>query len=337
MNLPISRPKTSRTAVLVVIACALMLPFLVKDFRVFQLTQIMVYAIAILGLNLLTGFNGQISLGHGAFYALGAYTTAILVEKAGLPYWATTPIAAAVCFCVGFLFGFPALRLAGHYLALATFSLALAVPQILKHPGLEQWTGGVQGVSLAKPAAPFGIALGQDKWLYLFVFAHVVLLFVCAANLLRGRIGRAIRAIREQAMAAETAGIDNALFKTTVFGISAMYTGVAGALSAIVLQFVAPDSFTMFLSIFLLVGVVVGGVGSIWGAFLGAVFITVVPNLSSDISKSATGVIYAVSMVILMARLPNGLWGGLQRVFSTMGSRRPPDARAGQRQSQERP
>ena len=315
MESPSLQPKTQRMLVTAAAVLALLAPLLLSDFRTFQFTQVMVYAIAILGLNLLTGYNGQISLGHGAFFALGAYTAGILMDKAGLPYWATVPVAALVCFVVGFLFGLPALRLAGHYLALATFALALAVPQLLKHPGLENWTGGVQGLYLSKPHAPFGLPIEQDKWLYWYVFAHVLVLFACAANLLRGRVGRAIRAIRDQPVAAETAGVDNARYKTTVFGISAMYTGIAGSLSAIVLQFVAPDSFSMFLSIFLLVGVVVGGTGSIWGAFLGAIFITVVPSVSADISKAATGVIFAVAMILLMYRMPNGLWGGVQRLW----------------------
>lgn len=328
---------SQRLILVVVSVCALLVPLLVSDFRSFQLTQILVYAIALLGLNLLTGFNGQISLGHGAFFALGAYTAAILMEKAGLPYWSAVVPAALISFVVGFLFGLPALRLAGHYLALATFALALAVPQILKHPGLETWTGGVQGIFLSKPSAPFGLPLGQDKWLYYFVLAHVAVLFACAANLLRGQIGRAIRAIRDQPLAAETAGIDNARYKTTVFGISAMYTGVAGALSAIVLQFVAPDSFSMFLSIFLLVGVVVGGIGSIWGAFLGAVFITVVPNVSADFSKAATGAIYAISMIVLMYRMPNGLWGGVMRIWNALFAERSPLTRSAQKALPHRP
>ena len=322
MTDPQNRMNAQRTAIALVSVCALVAPFVLSDFRTFQLTQILVYAIAILGLNLLTGFNGQISLGHGAFFAIGAYVAAIMMDKLGVPYWATIPVTALVAFCVGFLFGLPALRLEGHYLALATFALALAVPQILKHHQLEAWTGGVQGIFLTKPSAPFRLPVGQDQWLYFFVLAHVVVLFVCAANLLRGRIGRAIRAIRDQPVAAETAGINNAIYKTTVFGISAMYTGVAGALSAIVLQFVAPDSFTMFLSIFLLVGVVVGGVGSIWGAFLGAAFIMVVPNVSADISKAATGAIYAIAMIVLMYRMPKGLWGGLTQLWRWLASMR---------------
>ena len=117
----------------------------VSNYRVFQLTLVLAYAIALLGLNMLTGYNGQISLGHGAFYAIGAYTAAILMDKAGVPYWATIPVAGAVCFVAGFLFGLPALRLEGLYLALATFALGVAMPQILKHKGLEHWTGGVAG------------------------------------------------------------------------------------------------------------------------------------------------------------------------------------------------
>lgn len=322
MNDSPGKASMRRAAIFAVSLCALAAPFLLSDFRTFQVTQILVYAIAILGLNLLTGFNGQISLGHGAFFAIGAYVAAILMEKFGVPYWATIPAAAIISFAIGFLFGLPALRLEGHYLALATFALALAVPQILKHQQLEDWTGGVQGIFLTKPVAPFRLPLEQDRWLYFFVLAHVAVLFVFAANLLRGRVGRAIRAIRDQPVAAETAGINNAIYKTTVFGISAMYTGIAGALSAIILQFVAPDSFSMFLSIFLLVGVVVGGVGSIWGAFLGAIFITVVPNVSADISKAATGVIYAVAMIVLMYRMPNGLWGGFTRLWRWLASMR---------------
>ncbi len=304
------------------VAAAIMLPFLLSKFQTFQATQIMVYAIAILGLNLLTGYNGQISLGHGAFYAIGAYVTAILMDQAGAPYWAAIPVAAIICFGVGFLFGFPARRLGGHYLALATFALALAVPQLLKWRMIEHWTGGVQGVFLDKPGAPFGLPLNSDHWLYYLVLAHVVLLFWCAANLLRGRIGRAIRAIRDQPVAAETAGIDIARTKAIVFGVSATYTGIAGALSALVIQFVAPDSFPFFLSIYLVVGLVVGGASSLWGAFLGAGFITMVPNIAAEISKGATGLIYAVAMIALMYWLPQGISGGVQRLFVCVSRRR---------------
>ncbi|MEP7058573.1 MAG: branched-chain amino acid ABC transporter permease, partial [Caldimonas sp.] len=236
-------------AVAVLIAAACALPFLVGNYRVFQLTLVLAYSIALLGLNMLTGYNGQISLGHGAFYAIGAYTAAILMDKAGLPYWATIPIAGVVCLVAGFLFGLPALRLEGLYLALATFALGVAMPQILKHKSLEQWTGGVQGIVILKPDPPEWLKVSQDQWLYLFTLAWVVLLFFAAWNLLRGRIGRAMIAIREQPVAAQAMGVNTALYKSLTFGVSALYTGVAGALGAIAIQFVAPDSFTIFLSI----------------------------------------------------------------------------------------
>ncbi len=215
----------------------------------FQLTLALAYAIALLGLNMLTGYNGQISLGHGAFYAIGAYTAAILMDRFGVPYWLTLPAAAAVCLVAGFLFGLPALRLEGLYLALATFALALATPQLLKSKHVEQWTGGVQGIVILKPDAPFGLPLDQDQWLYFFTLAVAALMFLLAWNLLRGRIGRALVAIRDHPIAAEAMGVDISLYKALTFGVSAMYTGVGGALGAIAVQFVAPDSFTLFLSI----------------------------------------------------------------------------------------
>src|SRR5581483_10263922 len=246
--------------VLAVIAAAAIPTLFFDGYHLFQLTMVVVYAIAILGLALLIGFNGQISLGHGAFYAIGAYTTAILMSNWDVPYWATLPAAAVVCALVGFLIGLPALRLGGLYLALTTFSLAIAIPQLLKINEVSDWTGGVQGLVIDKPDAPFGLPLNGDQWLYLFTLAIGVVLFIVAWNLVRGRIGRAMMAVRDQPLAAEAMGINLAMLKTRTFAWSAMFTGVAGALSAIVIQFVAPDTFNVFVSIFLFVGLVVGGV-----------------------------------------------------------------------------
>ena len=297
-------------AILIVAACVL--PFLVGNYRVFQLTLVLAYSIALLGLNMLTGYNGQISHGHGAFYAIGAYTAAILMDKLGLPYWATIPIAAAVCFVVGFLFGLPALRLEGLYLALATFALGVAMPQILKHEGLAHWTGGSQGVVIVKPEAPAWTGLSQDQWLYFFTLAWVVVFFVVAWNLLRGRIGRAMVAIRDQPIAAQAMGVNTSLVKSLTFGVSALYTGAAGALGAIAVQFVAPDSFGIFLSITLLVGVVIGGLASISGAFFGAVFIQFIPNIADQISKAAPWAIYGVVLIAFMYAMPTGVAGFLR-------------------------
>jgi branched-chain amino acid transport system permease protein len=304
------------------IACAL--PFFLGNYHVFQLTLVLVYAIALLGLNMLTGYNGQISLGHGAFYAIGAYTTAILMDKAGMPYWATIPIAGVVCGVVGFLFGLPALRLEGLYLAVATLALGVAMPQILKHKSIEQWTGGVQGIVIVKPDPPEWLPLSQDQWLYFFTLAWLLILFVVAWNLLRGRIGRAMVAIRDQPIAAQAMGVNTALVKSTTFGVSALYTGVAGALGAIAIQFVAPDSFTFFLSITLVVGVVVGGLASISGAFYGALFIQFVPNVADKISKAAPWAIYGVILIAFMYVMPTGVAGFVRRVQQTWSRRRRP-------------
>ncbi|MDB5872589.1 MAG: branched-chain amino acid transporter permease [Ramlibacter sp.] len=306
----LSRRHIVGLALLLVLACAV--PFVLGNYRVFQLTLALAYAIALLGLNMLTGFNGQISLGHGAFYAIGAYTAAILMDKAGFPYWATIPVAGIVCLVAGFLFGLPALRLEGLYLAVATLALGTAMPQILKHKAMEYWTGGSMGVVIVKPEAPGWSGLSQDQWLYFFTLAWAMLLFFCAWNLLRGRVGRALVAIRDQPIAAQAMGVNTAIYKSLTFGVSACYTGIAGALGAIAIQFVAPDSFTVFLSLTLLIGVVIGGLASISGALYGALFIQFIPNIADDLSKAAPWAIYGVFLIGFMYVMPTGVAGLLQ-------------------------
>ena len=301
-------------AILLIAACAL--PFIVSNYRTFQFTLVLVYAIALLGLNILTGYNGQISLGHGAFYALGAYVAAILMDKMGAPYWATVPVAGGVCLVAGFLFGLPALRLEGLYLALATFALGVATPQLLKYHHLEKWTGGVQGIVIAKPEAPFGLPINADQWLYYFTLLVTVVMFVLAWNLLRGRIGRALMAIRDHHLAAEAMGVHNARYKALAFGVSALYTGVAGALGAIAVQFVAPDSFNIFLSIVFLVGIVVGGLASIPGALYGALFIQFVPNIADEISKAAPWAIFGIFMIGFVYLMPTGVAGAVRLLLA---------------------
>src|SRR5438093_587750 len=212
-----------RLGLVVVLAGAMVLPFVVTNFRLFQCAQVFIYAIALLGLNILIGYNGQFSLGHSAFYALGAYTTAIMIDQWSVPYGWTIPVAGLLCLIAGFLFGIPALRLEGLYLALATFALALAVPQILKY--FEHWTGGSQGIVLSKPGAPLGLKLSPDQWLYFVTLGVLILLFVLGANLLRGRTGRAIVAIRENPIAAQAVGVNSALYKSLTFGVSASHPG----------------------------------------------------------------------------------------------------------------
>jgi branched-chain amino acid transport system permease protein len=313
-----TRRTSIAVAVLVAIACVL--PFVVSNYRTFQLTLVLVYAIALLGLNILTGYNGQISLGHGAFYAIGAYTAAVLMDRLGAPYWATIPAAGAVCLVAGFLFGLPALRLEGLYLALATFALGVSMPQLLKYHHLEKWTGGVQGIVIAKPEPPAflreaGLQMNSDQWLYFFALAVAAIMFVLGWNLLRGRVGRALIAIRDQHIAAEAMGINNALYKSLAFGVSAMYTGIAGALGAIAVQYVAPDSFTIFLSLVFLVGIVVGGLASISGALYGALFIQFVPNVADEISKAAPWAIFGLFLIGFVYLMPAGVAGAVRTLL----------------------
>jgi branched-chain amino acid transport system permease protein len=304
-----AKPSTRQLLIAATVIVALVIPFVGKSFFVFQLTLVMVYGLAILGLNLLTGFNGQFSLGHSAFYGIGAYTAAILMEQLDLAYYWTLPCAGAVCFVVGVLFGLPALRLQGLYLALATFALATAMPQILKFRPLEPLTGGVQGIVILKPDPPPGVPLDPDQWLYFFTLAVLLIMLAGAANLVKSRTGRAIMAIRDHPIAAAAMGINTSLYKTLTFGVSALYTGVAGALGAIAIQFVAPDSFTFLLSVSLLVGLVVGGVGSIPGSLFGGVFVLFVPNIAERVSTGLAGAIYGVILLLVIYVMPSGAAG----------------------------
>jgi branched-chain amino acid transport system permease protein len=309
--------KRAGIAALLLGACAL--PFAISDYHTFQLTLVICYAITLLGLNILTGYNGQISIGHGAFFAIGAYCAAIMMDRWDLPYWSTIPAAGGACLVAGFLFGLPALRLEGLYLALATFALAVATPQILKYKGVEHWTGGVQGIVILKPSAPFNLPISADKWLYLFALAIAVVSFGLGIGILRGRVGRALIAIRDHPTAAAAMGINTALYKSLTFGISAMFTGVGGALSALAIQFVAPDSFGFFLSISFLVGIVVGGLASVPGAIYGAVFIQFVPNIADQVSKSAPWVIYGVVLIAFMYLMPAGVVGATRMLWESLG------------------
>jgi len=320
----IAKPSTRQILIAATVVVALVVPFVFKSFFVFQLTLVMVYGLAILGLNLLTGFNGQFSLGHSAFYGIGAYTAAILMEQLDFAYYWTLPCAGLVCFVVGFLFGLPALRLQGLYLALATFALATAMPQILKFQPLEPLTGGVQGIVIIKPDPPPGVPLNADQWLYFFTLAVLLVMFAGAANLVKSRTGRAIMAIRDHPIAAAAMGINTPLYKTLTFGVSALYTGVAGALGAIAIQFVAPDSFTFLLSVSLLVGLVVGGVGSIPGSVFGGVFVLFVPNIAERVSTGLAGAIYGVILLLVIYVMPSGAAGFVRFAAARLQSKGKP-------------
>jgi len=284
-----------------VAAAALLLP----GYWAFKLSSILVLALAVRGLQLLIGASGQISLGHGAFFAVGAYAAGVLVSHQWLPAYATVPVAMLVCGLSGFLFGWPATRLAGPYLALATFALAVALPQLLKHPMFESWTGGVSGLSLDPAGAPFGLAFLQaDQWALLSTAAWVFAIYAVLRRLLDGPAGLAWLTLRDHPTAAMAVGVDVRKWRATAFAVSAATVGAAGALHTGLTSFVSPDSFTVFLSLSLLVGVALAGPSSAAGTFVAAVFLSFVPDVAEKVSQELTGVLYGVVMLAAVFLLP---------------------------------
>jgi branched-chain amino acid transport system permease protein len=300
------------------------LPSFVSAFRAQQLAYVGVYLVALIGLNILTGYTGQISLGHGAFMAVGGYTTAILMTDHGVKDVWTIPLAALVAGVVGFLFGIPALRLSGLYLALATFAIAVSMPAVIKR--FEGFTGGGSGINLfgtpeltasLTPVTILGQELVFNDWIYYLSWTTALIGYVIAWLLLRGRTGRALRAVRDSETAAQSSGVSLPRYKTLAFGVSAAYAGAAGALFAISTTFVNPDTFPVALSILLLVGVVVGGLGSLVGLIAGAIFIQFLPIWSQEVSQSpgAPSVVSGLVLIALMFVLPMGVAGLVGRLI----------------------
>lgn len=296
--------------VLSFVLAILVLSYFLSGYRIFQLAQIGIYFVAIMGLSLLTGYNGQISLGHGAFFAVGAYSTAVLSQTFGIDPLLTVPIAACICFAAGYLIGLPITRLEGLYLALATFALAIATPQLLKYKLLEPFTGGVQGIYVALPDAPQWarslLRISSEQWMLAIVLFVGAALYFLAINLVSWKFGRAILAIKDHPAAAAAMGVNVARCKVNVFATSAAFAGIAGAFNALVVQFVSPDSFTFYVSIAFLVGMVIGGTDSLMGSLLGAIFVQLVPNYAEQISKSAPWAIYGGLLVITIYVCPGG-------------------------------
>jgi branched-chain amino acid transport system permease protein len=295
--------------------------------------QMGVYFIALLGLNIVTGYTGQISLGHSAFMAIGGYTTAILVVDHGVRDLWTIPIAGLVAGAAGFLVGLPALRLSGLYLALATFGLAVAMPDLLRWDKLESLTKGGQAIQLFNSPALtgkgfenvdlFGHSVTFTRAVHYLTWTVALVLLVIAWLLLRGAPGRAFRAVRDSEVAAASSGVNIAAYKTLAFAISAAYAGIAGSLLVIAVAFADPQSFPAKLSLTLLVGAVVAGLGSLWGVLAGAAFIQFLPDVAVHVSK-AQGVpdtVYGAALIVIVLVLPTGAAGGLRRALTPLTSR----------------
>ena len=333
-------PRTVRLTLKLALAAAIVilvvaLPRFASELRVGQFTYVAIYFIALLGLSVLSGWSGQISLGHGAFMGIGAYAGAVaMLGRPGLELqnlhpagWLplgggmrpifVIPIAGLIAGILGYAFGIPALRLAGVSLALATFAVAVSLPQVAKR--FDQLTGGGGGVVLTQPRTPFGLDVAPSHWLYYEAWACAGILALVAWLLLRGRAGRALGALRDGEIAAVASGISPALYKTFAFGVSSASAGVAGALLAIQVAFVNPDTFPVSLSILLLASLVLGGLTSLYGALIGAVVLQFLPIyaqspplLSASFAKEAPAVVYGIVLILAMFVAPTGLVGLLR-------------------------
>jgi len=302
-----------RIVVTVVVGAILIyLPQYYPAFRVGQFNIVICYAVAALGLNLLTGYNGQISVGHGAFFGVGAYTTAILVADHGWPHFATLAMAGVIAFALGLLVGIPALRIRGLYLALVTLALATVFPQIIKR--FSDVTGGAQGMRVPKFRAPEWTGLKDDQWKYYVLLTFAVLAFILVRNLVRSRVGRALIAVRDNETAAEVLGVNLAFYKVVTFGVSAMLAGMAGSLSVFNDPFVTADKYGINLSIILLVAVVVGGAATIFGPAFGAFFIVFLPDWLPKSYPQLSPVLFGAALILLMMVAPGGFLGGVHQL-----------------------
>jgi branched-chain amino acid transport system permease protein len=316
------------------VAAVVLSPFVTANYRSYQLGFVAIYLIALCGLDILTGFTGQISLGHGAFMGIGAYTTTILVVDHGWRDLWTIPVAGVIAGLVGIAFGLPATRFAGPYLALATFAIPLSFIGILKR--FPDFTGGNVGKNLPQLHSEFGWRTNPSIWFYVVTWTVALVMFALAFLIVRGRFGRALRAVRDSEIASTASGVATASVKTAAFGISAFFCGVAGALYAIGITYVNPDTFPIDLSILLIVGIVVGGAGSLYGMVFGALFVEFIriswgPWILEQFSKvhhvdtHAPGsglVVYGVVLLVVLYLAPAG-FAGLVRRFLTGGATAP--------------
>jgi branched-chain amino acid transport system permease protein len=285
-------------------------------YELFLLTSVLILSVALMGMNVLVGHRGIRSLGHGAIFALGAYGCTLLVTRLGVPT-VLAPLGAGVfCLAFGLLFARAVLALVGMPLALATLGLAIVMPQVLRSDALAPWTGGMQGVIFTRPAPAPWLHLGDDAWMYAITLAHFAVAFIIVRRLVNGQTGRAWHELRDHPLAASALGVDVPRFRRLAFALSCLLTGMAGGLNALLVQFVAPDSFPFFLSLALFIGIVVGGPGTAIGPVLGAAFLVLVPNLAEEVSQSLTGALYGAVVIGLMALERRGLAGLLERLMS---------------------
>ena len=285
-----------------------------------QITRVMIYACAIAGLNIATGYTGMVSVGHSAFFGMGAYTTAILVVNAGWQPVYTIPVAFVICFLVGLIVGLPALRIKGLYFAMVTLAFGVAFPEIIDT--FDGLTGGSQGITIRRamlrPPSWSGFTLAEkDKWLYWVSLVVLLVVMLIVHNTVRSRYGLAMTAVRDNEIAAAASGVNLAVVKTVSFGMSGALTGMGGCLFAMYLgSLVADDSFTLLAGIALLTGLVVGGQATRFGPIIGALAVVYIPYYTGDLGQGqASAVFFGVILILLMFLAPEGLNGGLFRLL----------------------
>ncbi len=282
-------------------------------------TYIAIYSIVTIGLNLLFGNAGQISLGHAGFFAIGAYGTAVLSKNFHVPFLAALVLAALLAGLIGVLVGYTALRLKGHYLAMATLAFGLIVYGLL----LEvDYTGSTAGILGIPPISIFNFQITEPRDIYWFAWAVVAIVYLISLSLLSSRVGRALTAIREDEVAASTMGIDVARYKIQVFAISAAYAGIAGGIYAAYMGIINPFSFNAELSITLLIMIVVGGLGSVPGSILGVAILEILPEFAREWENFRLTA-YGLLVVLLILFAPRGLAGLLASLANWIGRLKP--------------
>ncbi len=315
-DIQLFRYRSTLVTYILLIASIIMAPLVMDIYWVSLMILIGIYIIVALGLNLLTGYTGQVSLGHAAFFAVGAYTSAVLTGKCGVSFWLALPASGILAAMAGVIIGLPALRLKGLYLTIATMGFGFIVEEII-----VQWEGvtnGINGLGVLRPTLG-SFEFTTDESYYYLVYSLVIVMIVILKNILQTPSGRAFIAIRDSEVAAESMGINLAKYKTVAFCISAFYAGIAGCLFAHFMFFIGPENFNFMVSISFLVMILVGGLSSVHGAVFGAIFITLLPeliSLSKDFLPASIGeqaglqsAVFGLILILFIRFEPMGLYG----------------------------
>lgn len=304
-------PSLSRSLGWAAFASLTLLPAFLPGYLLFQVSIALTYAIAILGLNLIMGFSGQISIAQGVFFAIGGYIVAILMTAHDLSFWAALPPAVVTATILGVVIGVPALRLQGLQLAIVTLMLAAVVPPLILR--LDKYTKGTAGIAMEQPEPPAWLPVSQDTYIYFICLVGAGLTVLVMLQLVRGETGRRLKAVRDNPLIAEAFGINVARTKVAAFAVSAAFAGFAGGLFAMVNAFVSPDSFQLFKSFEFIAGAIIGGITSIAGAFIGAVIVVFLPEWSANISLAMAGIVYGAVLVVMMLIAREGIVGLLRK------------------------